>query len=46
MKVTSKVDAVEEWICCEELPQRCDRSRPLQEKEVVLQHPAISYLRS
>lgn len=46
MKVTSKVDAVEEWICCEELPQKCDTSCPLQEKEVVLQDPAVSFLRS
>lgn len=46
MKVTSKVDAVDEWVCCEEIPLGYDNSLALQEKEVVLQDPAISVLRS
>lgn len=46
MKITSKVDAVDTCICCEELPESFNAVCPLKEKEVVLQGPAIDSLRS
>ncbi|MCJ8163441.1 AraC family transcriptional regulator [Pontibacter sp. E15-1] len=46
MMITSKVDAVDAWICSADMPMGYDNSQPLQEKEVLLQGQAISSLRS
>ncbi|MFD3001478.1 helix-turn-helix domain-containing protein [Pontibacter toksunensis] len=46
MKITSKVNAVDAWICHEELAPAYDNCCLPQEKEVVLQDPAIAVLRS
>lgn len=46
MKITSKVDAVDQWICHEELSTLYDNCCVPQEKEVVLQDPAIASFRS
>ncbi|PRY12291.1 AraC family transcriptional regulator [Pontibacter ummariensis] len=46
MKITSKVDAVNEWICHEELSTTYDNCCAPSEKEVVLKGPAIASLQS
>jgi AraC-like DNA-binding protein len=44
MRITSKIDAVDSFICHEELSELYESSWPLKEKEVVLQDPAIASL--
>ena len=46
MKIASKIDAVDHWICNETLATVYDSCCPPQEKEIVLEGAAISSLRS